>query len=600
MIAKLQTEALERNTNNQINHLKLAIREISHDIKLLAGLPLLREIGDLYETAPQSPILDQDLSHLREIFRETLEAMPNYSQIRLIGKKDSGKEIIRLDRTGTSIEEIQESDLRQKGHRDYFLDTPRKISTEPYFSKIDLNREDNLIEVPHRPTLRVSLPVFDSSDQFFGIVIININFRPFFEKLFEKILDRYQIFLTDDQGNYLIQPDSTRTFGFDLEEDYRAQNDFPELGDFFDSPRTQITFRLDAFSTATGDLIHFQKFQPFENSRTLALGSAAYFDDIAQTSASINLQVISLVALLIAIASLFAFLISTKLVRPIQRISRASKELKKGKVQLELPTDRDDEIGDLARAFSDMRESITRNEDDLIAANNKLSEANKDLKHFSHISSHELREPLHRIASIINLLKFEETPAAQKELLRDAENECVRAIQQIADFRAFSRIGEDTLLRETVDMEAMVKKILENFTSELDRRNIKIRMDPLPSYSAYPNLIYVLYRNLVENALKYSKGERIVLYFTAETTETETIFGLKNTGSSIPPEKRDSIFDLFTRLDKNRPGTGTGLTICKRIVERHSGRIWAESTENSTHIRYTLEETNHENTESDQ
>ena len=592
IIRTLQSEFLRKQVDTEISRIELAIVEASNDIQFIADLPLIKMIGDLAESGTD-PLQSQEVATgLVTIFESILQSKPNYTQIRLIGQSDRGRELARVHRDGGEIVAAEPTMLQEKGHHSYFQNTPEDANAAPYFSKINLNREFNEIESPPQPTLRVSLPVFDSAGNYFGIVVINIDFDSFISTLLERSSDRYVYFLTNSEGYFLAHPNEDKTFAFDRGDDDRIQNEFPQLESFYDSEREQITARMSAGISYSSDLIHFQKFQPFTDDRFLVFGISAKYDDIAKLSASVNAWIITLIIFLVLLGSVGAYLLSSRLTRPLDAIALASTSLSSGNDLPDLPTDRDDEIGDLARAYENMNIAISTHEAELQATNSKLLRATEDLEHFSHISSHELREPIRRIAGLVNLLKMTSSDKDDEDrvaLLDSVESECTRAMQQIHDFRTFSRIGDQILLREPTDMEAVATEVLEDFSDEIKRRNISVHIDPIPPHDSYKNLIYVLYRNLIENAFRHVHEAPFKLQLSFHRQNNESIYSVQNTGSSIPREHRDTVFNLFTRLDKNGSGSGTGLTICKRIVERHSGRIWTESDGKSVTVYFTLE-----------
>ena len=133
-----------------------------------------------------------------------------------------------------------------------------------------------------------------------------------------------------------------------------------------------------------------------------------------------------------------------------------------------------------------------------------------------------------------------------------------------------------------------MRSVLEDHAEPIAARDICVQVAALPRLSVYENLVQLLYGNLVDNALRHATLDAFTLAFTAEQTTQGWVLGVRNTGSEIRQEDLKRIFAPFTRLHPRAEGSGLGLSICKRIVERHSGSIWAESGTGYVHTRFTL------------
>lgn len=584
-ILGLQEEVLEQRVESDISRLKTAFQEVSRDIRLLEGLPKVREIA-----ARNS---EEDKRDLAEVFSQLLLAKPNYLQARLIGAADNGRELVRVDRTESGIVRRTENELQINGHRDYFQGVKSKARGEVYYSEIDLNSEKGETELPRAPVLRVAMPVYDSLDTFWGIVIVNVDFSRFLEEFLSSNNPRFDHYLCNSNGDYLVHPQKERTFRFGLGEQFRVQEEFPDLGILFDSDDQGASSRVKRSVQSDRTLVHIRKAYPIEDGRVMFYGVAARFDDVITASYSIVVKAFVIVLAILAIAFLGAVLVSRLMTKPIERITLAARRLGEGSDEVDLPVGRRDEIGTLAVTFEAMRDSIKDQEGKILETNSRLMRANQDLEHFSHVASHELREPLTRIAGLISILEFEFAKDLGKEasgLMAKVKQEATDALRQITDFRIFAKLGGGVSLRERVDLGALARAVLEDFQAAIDSKGVKVTVDDMPTLEVYKNLVSVLYRNLIENALKYAEGEGVVLALTCERRVDGFVFGVRNTGSSIAPEDSERVFQVFVRLGKKIEGTGIGLSICKRIVERHLGEMWVESGNDFTNFKFTLED----------
>lgn len=581
----LQEEVLELRVGADIARLESAFGEVSHDIRLLEGLPEILSLASGEGS-------EEHKADLAQIFSQMLRVKPHYVQVRFIGLGDGGKEVVRVDRLGERVVRVKESELQRKGMRSYFLDTMKVGLDEIYYSVIDLNREHGVIEEPHRPMLRLAMQVSDGRGGAGGIVVLNMDFQGFLDEFMDRGNPRFDHYLCNAEGDYLLHPQVERTYGFDLGQRHRVQDEFAGMGDFFESDEEGRTLRFDSDSSRAGTLFHMRKAYPLEDGRMMAFGVVARFDDVVSASKLVLYQTLAIVVVFLCVAFVGALVVSSFITKPIERITSAARSFGLGSEEdVELPVERDDEIGTLAKSFTAMRGSIREQGERIRRSNESLLRANRDLEHFAHISSHELREPLTRMNGLASLLEIElgkAKVAEALELVGGLKREALGALQQITDFRVFAKLGDGNSVRSEVDLGELLKRVLEEFALKLEERGVVVSIDDMPRVEVYGNLVAVLYRNLVENALKYSVGDGVELRLSCEKVGEAWVFGVYNSGSSIPEEERTNVFQLFKRLDRKTKGTGLGLAICERIVERHSGEIWVESGEGFAHFKFTL------------
>ncbi|MDQ8181230.1 sensor histidine kinase [Pelagicoccus sp. SDUM812005] len=585
-IATLEVDVLKQRVDGDVFRLKSAFQEVSHDIRLLVGLPEVRGLANGSKRSVAD--LEDDLA---QTFEQLLLAKPHYVQVRLIGVADEGRERVRVDRTESGALRRTGSELQTKGHRDYFKATQAKASGQIFYSNVNLNRENNRIEVPYQPMLRVAMPVYGATDTCWGIVIINLDFNGFTKEFLGESAQSFRHFLCNAEGDYLLHPEEEKMFGFDLGKRIRIQDEYPGFEGFLDSSEAERTLALKEAGGDLGSWFHLRKVAPLEDGRVFLYGVSARFDEVISATGSIARRTFLIMLVLLVLALVGAFSVSLLITKPIERITLASRRLGEGKEDVDLPVGRRDEIGTLASSFEEMRGAIREQEERILDTNQKLSSANVDLKHFAHIASHELREPLTRIAGLSSLMERKLEGVNGDDLgglAKSVKLEASSALQQITDFRVFSHLGDGTSVRESVDLRALVLEVLKEFAPKMEALDVLVAVDQMPQAEVYRNLVRVLYRNLVENALKYAEGSGFTLRLTCEQDDSGPVFGVFNSRSSIPEEKRTRIFQVFTRFHPELDGTGMGLSICKRVVECHMGKIWVESGSDWTHFKFTL------------
>ncbi|WPJ96404.1 sensor histidine kinase [Coraliomargarita algicola] len=593
-ISDFQAETLKKRSLLEVDRLQLAFEELNHDIRFIASLPAIQRLANLDANNAEAETIERE--DLGDIFEQMLHAKPSYSQIRLIRDRDLGMEYVRVDRRDGKVVRALDQHLQAKANRDYFVEARQKQKGEIYYSKINLNRENGVVEYPSRPVLRVAMPIYDFADVFYGIVIINLDFRPFIEQVLRGGLDRsrYEYYLLNEDGYFLFHPDASYTFGFDLGVEMKGEHVFPELQGYHEADTDSATFQTAPRIGVSSRLVHFTKFQVFDPPRELAFGVVGAYDDIGRSSLFTNSAIMIAMCALTLFATLMAVRFSSWITKPLERITAATRSLSLNEASdLSLPTDRNDEIGVLANTFLEMKLSIEKHRGHLQQANHRLFEMNRDLEHFARVASHDLREPIQRIAGLASLYQAEYGDGATEEaedILRQLHRECESALGQLADFREFADITHDTsLIREECLVEEVLEAVLDEFKVPLTERGIELRIDPHPQLSIYKSLARVLYRNLIENALKHVKAEQFKLHFTCEDDAAGNIvLGVRNSGSMIDAIDAAKAFDIFSQVDHQASGHGIGLAICKRIVNFHSGRIWIESSESDFHIKFYL------------
>ena len=166
-------------------------------------------------------------------FVAELQAKPLYSQFRIIGAADGGRELLRVDRSGpgAAIRIVPDAELGRKGGRPYFRETAKLAEGEVYVSPVDLNRENGEVEIPHVPTLRAATPIYGPGGELFGIVIINLNLGPVFAALRSDLPSMNKVFISNENGDYILHTDPALDFGFELGTPRNIRDDLPGLGD---------------------------------------------------------------------------------------------------------------------------------------------------------------------------------------------------------------------------------------------------------------------------------------------------------------------------------------------------------------------------------
>ena len=221
-------------------------------------------------------------------------------------------------------------------------------------------------------------------------------------------------------------------------------------------------------------------------------------------------------------------------------------------------------------------------EQNLKKANADLARSNSELERFAYVASHDLQEPLRMVTSYLQLLvkrygdRFDGDALEFVNYAVDGSN---RMKTLINDLLAYSRVGTRSKEFKATDCETLFSEVLQILQPAADETRAEITHDPLPEIWADENQIEQLFQNLVGNAIKFHGAETPRVHVGVRKENKNWLFSVRDNGIGIDPQYFERIFIIFQRLHNREEyeGTGIGLAISKRIVERHGGRIWIES-----------------------
>lgn len=230
-------------------------------------------------------------------------------------------------------------------------------------------------------------------------------------------------------------------------------------------------------------------------------------------------------------------------------------------------------------------EAIERSVNELRITNAALSRANEDLNQFAFAASHDLQEPLRMIATFSELLVEKYRGQMDGEAATCVEfitQGTTRMRELLSDLLAYTQLsGEGQQAGELIDLNRVLEKALDNCKTAIEESTARVTSDRLPSVNGYEPHFLQLFQNLISNAIKY-RGQAVPqVHCFAVIVDDVLRVGVADNGIGIAPEYHRRIFGVFKRLHgKTIPGTGIGLAICQRVVERYGGRIWVESQVN--------------------
>jgi PAS domain S-box-containing protein len=221
-------------------------------------------------------------------------------------------------------------------------------------------------------------------------------------------------------------------------------------------------------------------------------------------------------------------------------------------------------------------------EEKIQAANTDLARSNQELENFAYVASHDLQEPLRKIKSFTELLaedyrgQLDEKADKYINYITDGTS---RMQALISDLLAYSRVGRIELKKQPTNLNTILSQVKTDLSVAIAENNASITATSLPTVSANPVQMGQLFQNLIANSIKFRGESSPKIHLNAQLQEQKWLISIQDNGIGIKSEYSERIFVIFQRLHNRSkyPGTGIGLAICRKIVERHGGEIWLES-----------------------
>lgn len=344
------------------NRLQSRIKSQNEDVIFLANSPpvqgMLRAINNGQYNKKGKSTYKQLSKRLKLIFKGILQSKNNYLKLRFIGK--NGQEYVVVGRNDNGkIISLTGKQLQNKSHRNYVIETLKLSIGKIYLSELNLNKEYGKVSQPHKEVLRSATPVYDEiNGEVQGILLITAEFGNELRDIQKELQSEgSNIFITNDQGDYLLHPDKNKTYGFDLGKLYRIQEEYPDLEKLFEVDNKDINFVLKPEDIGGKHVLHLSKifFDSSNPKRFLTVGMSELYSIIIAKQSEVLTNVLFTVVILTLIATLLAILFSIQLSRPIKQMTQSIDDyMHRRKSTVVMPTNQNDEIGVLARSYESM------------------------------------------------------------------------------------------------------------------------------------------------------------------------------------------------------------------------------------------------------
>jgi light-regulated signal transduction histidine kinase (bacteriophytochrome) len=296
------------------------------------------------------------------------------------------------------------------------------------------------------------------------------------------------------------------------------------------------------------------------------------------------------------LAATFFSLFAKSVIDPLEKLQEGAKRIGDGDLDYKMEVTKNNEIGNLAESFNAMakklktsRESIITEIDErriaqeqALQANTELSRSNNDLQQFAFVASHDLQEPLRAVVSYLQFIERlynDKLDDKGREFISRAVAATRRMQNMIQDLLTFSRVSARSQPFEKCNLNEIVQEVVELYRVALAERSATVTVTDLPHVHGDCSQLKQLFQNLIGNGLKFCDKEHPVVAVSAESENDQIVFKVQDNGIGIESEYTEKIFEIFQRLHgrDHYEGTGIGLALVKKIVERHGGTVWVDS-----------------------
>ena len=543
----------------------------NHDQSIESTRQLLLALADM------PAVRRHDSNACHKVFRELLDLHELYSNFGV------------LNADGLPIATIRPLGSETVRNRDFFSSAlERRTFSEPEYY---LDREAK------RAALIIGYPLFDEQARFIGVVFASVDLDWLYRMHSQAQLPPGSSITVTDRNRVTILrfPDPDSRFVGEILRPSRRPGPRP-------AERTSISRGRDG-------VLRLYAFARLGRTEEEPAGIAVGIP-VAQAHAAATATLRRNLAAL-GMATIFAFAAAWFggeffILRRLRRLVATTERLTHGDLSARTGVERGDgELHQLARAFDQMAESLqqrvaereraeanlkTLNEDlerRVTERTVELKRSNEDLEQFAYVASHDLQEPLRMITNYLQLLQSRykdrlDTKAA--DFIQIAVDGAVRMHELIGDLLKYSRVGTAAKPMVPTHMNDVLRNALMNLKIAIDENKGRITHASLPIVKGDPVQLTQLFQNLIGNALKFRSEAPPEIHVSAVRRQPpgeEPVweFAVSDNGIGIPSKDYERIFLIFQRLHTREkyPGTGIGLALCKKIAERHGGRIWVES-----------------------
>lgn len=452
-------------------------------------------------------------------------------------------------------------------------------SGRPFFKNVMANHQFSVGAyrmggLSKAPVLVVAHPVLGADGQVANIIALSITIEWFNKLLAELALPASAVAMViDAEGTILARyPDSAAWVGQNIADTPIFHRIRAEKTGMADEIGADGFARLVGFAAVGGDLGEVYVTVGFDRAEVLG----ANWQDLMRGPGLV--AIVSFLTL-----GFILFGLQRILLRNLDNLLATSQRVAGGDLSARTGlTNEPGEFGELGRSFDAMTTALDRRESQLKARTDELSRSNEELQQFAYVASHDLQEPLRMVSSFVQLLARQyqgKLDADADEYIGFAVDGATRMQKLIEGLLSFSRIRTRGQEFKPVDCEALLADVMFDLTKVIEETGATVTHETLPTIIGDGSQLAQVFQNLIGNAIKFHGQEPPTVHVSAAEDKGAWTFAVRDNGIGIDPQFNEKVFLIFQRLHTRTeyPGLGIGLAVCKRILERHGGRLWLDS-----------------------
>ena len=567
MLTDQAVESLGAHVTREARILEASIEATQSDVLMLAATHAARSLPSATKAGNRKALRWE----LQRVFEALMLQKPAYTQIRLIGKADGGRELVRVNQMEGEIDSVIESSLQRKGGRYYFQETMAMPPGSIFVSKVDLNRERGIIVTPHQPVLRIATPVIDDTNAIAAMVIINIDLNILLRDV-TPLREGGFVVLTNTDGDYLYHPNRSKTFAFEfgrtdrLPLEYGVEDRWRTWLGALEEPKP-VHFATPGWMLAL-ETVSIDAASAETRRHALVLGAVVSQARIQSQGNEVRAHLYLTLILVCGGLAVALGAATSFLTRPIRSLTEAANRIADGEQDVTVAVETQDEIGVLAADLNKMLDALKE-----FAETKELAA----LGRMAAMVAHDLRNALSSVKVNLQILERNRRDAggAQDQQFEIALGQ-VRYMEDILHtLLSFAR--PETLRPDWCEMADIVRTATTSLLPQAAEKNVAFEIEdlaPLPRLWGDRAQLIRVFQNLTVNALEaVPNGGRVHITgkLVAGERGPEIMVEVTDDGRGIPEDIRDRLFEpFFTTRTK---GTGLGLAIVKRIVEDHGGVV---------------------------